>query len=164
MTRPILLVEDDSNDVFFMRLAMEKAAIPNSLQVVRDGKEALAFLRGIGKYADRQTYPLPCLILLDLRLPHMSGFEVLKWLRERAEFQMLIVIVLTSSNQDCDVEAAYRLGANAYLVKPANPGELFEKVKAIKDFWLCAGLLPPESADVEQSLQPSFRFEMAVRE
>jgi DNA-binding response OmpR family regulator len=164
MTRPILLVEDDSNDVFFMKLAMEKAGIANSLLVVRDGKEAMAFLRGIGKYADRDEFPLPCLILLDLRLPHMSGFEVLKWLRERSEFQMLVVIVLTSSNQDCDVEAAYRLGANAYLVKPANPGELFEKVKAIKDFWLGAGLLPPEYADVEPSLQRSFRFEMVIRE
>jgi len=158
------LVEDDSNDVFFMKLAMEKAGISNSLHVARDGKEALAFLRGVGKFADREQYPLPCLILLDLRLPHMSGFDVLKWLRERVEFQMLVVIVLTSSNQDCDVEAAYRLGANAYLVKPANPGELFEKIKAIKDFWLTAGLLPPECADTDQTVQPSFRFEAVIRE
>ena len=143
MNKPILLVEDDANDVFFMRRVMEKAGIPNAVQVARDGREAVDYLGGADGFADRGRFPLPCLVLLDLKLPRMTGLEVLQWIRLQPEFTAVIVIVLTSSKLALDVDAAYRLGANSYLVKPSNPDGLMEMVTSLKDFWLEQNQWPP---------------------
>src|SRR5688572_11336740 len=118
--KTILLVEDNEDDSFFMQQAKTKAGIQNPMQVVDDGQKALDYLRGVGKYSDRQQYPLPFLLLLDLKLPLVPGLRVLSWLREQPEFETMLVVILTSSKEDRDIDRAYRLGANSYLVKPPN--------------------------------------------
>jgi CheY-like chemotaxis protein len=134
MNQTILLVEDEENDVFFMKRAAKKNGILNPLQVAHDGQEAIDYLGGIGAYADRARFPLPGLVLLDLKLPRVMGFDVLKWIRKQAELQGLVVIVLTSSNLGSDIDMAYRLGANSYLVKPS-PDKLSEMIGTIKPYW-----------------------------
>ena len=131
MNQTILLVEDEENDVFFMKRAAKKNGILNPLQVAHDGQEAIDYLGGIGAYADRERFPLPGLVLLDLKLPRVMGFDVLKWIRKQAELQGLVVIVLTSSNLGSDIDMAYLLGANSFLVKPA-ADRLAEMISTIK--------------------------------
>jgi two-component system response regulator len=142
--KPILQVDDDANDVFLLQHAMTKAGVKNPIQVVTDGQQAIDYLRGAGKFADRAKFPLPCLILLDLKLPYVMGLEVLKWIRQQAG-PALVVVVLTASGQDADIAAAYRLGANAYLIKPSEASKLDDMVKALKDFWLTHNTAPQGS-------------------
>jgi CheY-like chemotaxis protein len=142
MTQTILLVEDDENDILFMKMALEMNGIQNPLQVAVHGREALQYLNGNDSYANRQIYPLPCLVLLDLKLPYVTGLEVLKKIRQDSTLQEVIVIILTSSQEESDMDQAYRLGANAYVVKPPNIDQLRELTKAIKDFWLVFNMPP----------------------
>ena len=136
MDRTILLVEDDSNDVFFMKRAMKLAGILNPVHVVDDGRRAIHYLDGAGEYSNRTKFPLPCLVLLDLKLPHVMGLEVLKWIREQPELRTVIVLVFTASKLPPDISKAYFLGANSYLVKPSEPDELIRMVRLIKQYWL----------------------------
>ena len=135
MSKPLLLVEDNEDDVFFMRQALKKVGIQNPLHVVEDGQNALDYLAGRGQFADRTAHPLPFLVLLDLKLPYVPGLEVLQWIRERPELQTMLVVVLTSSREDKDIDTAYRLGVNSYLVKPPTVDKLEEMTKAIGDYW-----------------------------
>jgi len=132
----LLLVEDDPNDVALIRRAFKKARILNPLNIVHDGEEAIAYLAGEGKYADRSKFPLPAVVLLDLKLPRRSGHEVLAWLRQQPGLRRLPVVVLTSSNDAPDVRRAYDLGANSYLVKPVSFDGLMEMVKTLGLYWL----------------------------
>jgi CheY-like chemotaxis protein len=132
----ILLVEDDPNDIILIKRAFGKANITNPLQVVEDEEEAIACLAGKGRYANWQNYPLPILILLDLKLPRKSGHEVLEWLRQQPMLKLLTVVVLTSSQQSSDVNRAYDLGANSYLVKPVTFDVLVEMVKSLNFYWV----------------------------
>ena len=134
--RQILLAEDDPNDVLLLRRAFRLAGLPEPEQVVSDGEEAVAYLDGAGEYADRERHPLPGLLLLDLKLPRRSGFEVLEWVRGDPRVSALPIVVLTSSRQPGDVERAYALRANSYLVKPATQGGLREMVQALDLYWL----------------------------
>jgi CheY-like chemotaxis protein len=136
MDPTILLVEDDVNDVFFMKRAMKLAGMPNPVQVAADGRQAIHYLGGTGEYSDRARFPLPCLVLLDLKLPHVMGLDVLKWVREQPEFKTLIVLILTSSKLAPDICKAYLLGANSYLSKPSSPDELPGMVSMINQYWL----------------------------
>ena len=142
--RSILLVEDDENDVFFMRHAMERARITTPLQVARDGQSALEYLSGTGDFADRARFPLPGFVLLDLRLPRLPGLDVLQWIRGHRDHETMVVIVLTSSKDPRDIENAYRFGANAYLVKPADADQLAGMVEDLRDFWLKHNQAPPQ--------------------
>src|SRR5687767_804732 len=108
MARNLLLVEDNEDDVFFMRQALQRAGIRNPMQVVEDGQSAIDYFTGQGRFANREEFPLPFLVLLDLRLPSMPGLDVLKWIREQPEFETVIVVVLTSSKEDRDIDRAYR--------------------------------------------------------
>ena len=137
----ILQVEDDPNDVFLFRHAMKRAGLENPIQVASNGQEAIDYLQGAGKFADREKFPLPCLVLLDLKLPYVMGLDVLKWIRQQPG-PALIVIMLTASGEDADIAAAYRLGANAFLTKPSESRKLEDMVKAIRDFWLTFNTLP----------------------
>jgi CheY-like chemotaxis protein len=139
----ILQVEDDPNDVFFLQHAMKKAGVENRIQVANDGQEAIDYLKGAGKFADRKQFPLPCLVLLDLKLPHIMGLDVLKWIRQQ-QGMPLVVVLLTASGEEADITTAYRLGANGFLVKPSQANKLDEMAKAIKDFWLTHSTLPLE--------------------
>ncbi len=141
-TQPILLVEDDENDVFFFQHAMRKAGMSHSLQIARDGQEAINYLHGVGKFARRAEFPLPGLILLDLKLPFVMGLDVLRWIRQQPGLSP-IVVILSSSEQEADIAQAYSLGANAYLVKPAQTSELVDLVKAVNEFWLKQNTPPP---------------------
>src|SRR2546423_5947361 len=127
--KPILQVEDDPNDVFFLQRAMTKAGVENPIHVASDGQQAIDYLQGAGKFADRGEFQLPCLILLDLKLPHVMGLDVLKWIRQQPGLA-LPVMLLTASAQKADIATAYRLGANGFLVKPSQADKLEEMVKA----------------------------------
>src|SRR5687767_5955728 len=115
---PILQVDDDPNDVFLLQHAMKKIGMHNPIQVATDGQQAIDYLQGAGKFADRARYPLPCLVLLDLKLPYVMGLDVLKWIRQQPGLA-LVVLLLSASADDEDMAAAYRLGANGFLVKPS---------------------------------------------
>ena len=132
----ILLVEDDPNDVLLIQRAFQKAGLNNSLKVVRNGEQAVEYLSGEDAYADRERFPLPFLVLLDLKMPGTDGFEVLAWTRSVANLKRLLVVVLTSSNLQADVDKAYELGANSYLVKPGGFDKLEEIVHCLEDYWL----------------------------
>jgi CheY-like chemotaxis protein len=130
------LVEDDPDDVFIIQRAFRKANLVTSMEVVTDGEQAVHYLSGQGLYQDRERYPLPILMLLDLKLPRYSGFEVLSWVRNESDFKYLPVVVLTSSDQEVDIKRAYAVGANSYLTKPPSLNMLLEMVQAIGLYWL----------------------------
>lgn len=132
----ILLVEDNPKDVLLMRRAVKKAEILNPLQCVNDGDEAVLYLSGQAPYNDRTRYPLPVLILLDLKLPRRSGAEVLMWLRQQPGLKRLPVVVLTASREYIDVNHIYDLGVNAYMVKPVAFDNLVEIVKTLSLHWI----------------------------
>jgi CheY-like chemotaxis protein len=132
----ILLAEDDPNDVLLIQRAFQRNHVANPVQVVRDGDEALAYLSGQAPFADRERHPLPVLMLMDLKMPRKSGLEVLEWVRQQPGLKRLPIIVLTSSNQSPDINRAYELGANSYLVKPAGFDSLLDLVKNLDMYWL----------------------------
>lgn len=138
----ILLVEDNEDDAFFMKQALKDAGIANPLQHVEDGKAAIEYLSGAAKYSDREKHPLPMVVFLDLKLPFKSGFEVLSWIRGQPSLEKLVVIVLTSSSETVDVNRAYQLGANSYVVKPPTATQLLELAEAFKLWWLKQNKVP----------------------
>ena len=135
-SRSILLVEDNEDDVFLMKRALQGARIVNPLIVVETGQEAMNYLSGAGKFADRDSYPMPVLVFLDLKLPFIFGHEVLAWIRRQKQFESRVVIGLTSSNEASDLSRCYSLGANSYLVKPPTAEQLEALAKAFKWQWL----------------------------
>lgn len=130
---PVLYAEDEDNDAFLMQRAFAKAAVANPLQIVTDGSAAMRYLSGTGEFSDRNTFPFPCLLLLDLNLPRQSGLEVLAWCRAQPALRELPIVIFTSSSQSRDIQSAYTLGANAYLVKPPNSERLIELVAGLRD-------------------------------
>lgn len=142
--KPVLLVEDEAADIFIMQRAWKKAEFENPLQIVKDGQQAVDYISGKGEFADREKYPLPCLMLLDIKLPYLSGLEVVKWLRSYQPHASLPAVFLTSSASDMDIEQAYRLGGNAYLVKPPTPEKLVQMLQDLKAFWMKHNSFPPE--------------------
>ncbi len=143
--QPILLADDDQAGAFLTLRAFQKAGVKNPIEVVRDGDAAIHYLAGTGPYADRAAHPLPCLLLLDQKLPGRSGLEVLEWVRTRSAVCTLPVLLLSASTFDGDVQAAYLLGANGYLVKPAEFEALLTMAKAVKDYWLTVNRAPEPS-------------------
>jgi CheY-like chemotaxis protein len=138
----ILLVEDSADDVFFMQRAWRNAGIAHSLNVVTDGQQALNYISGAGEFSDRSKFPLPAIILLDLKLPLVLGMDVLRWVKNQPALKSIVVIVLTSSTEQAEVDRAYRLGANSYLVKPPQTRDLADLVNDFKRYWLAQAKLP----------------------
>ena len=132
----ILHVEDDPNDVLLLHRACRKASLNLSLQSVGDGDKAVSYLSGESIYADREKYPLPALVLLDLKMPRRSGLEVLAWIRAQPNLRRILVAIFTSSKHDEDINKAYELGANSYLVKPVGFDALTEMIGMIHTYWL----------------------------
>jgi CheY-like chemotaxis protein len=133
----VLLAEDDPNDVLLTQIAFEKARLANPLQVVRDGEEAIAYLKGARPFADRARFPLPILMLLDLKMPKLNGFQVLQWLRRQpGVLGRLPVAIMTSSDHDPDAARAFQLGADSYLQKPPDAEALLALVKRLHAYWL----------------------------
>ena len=132
---PILLVEDNADDADLIKLALIRAGIHSPIEWLDNGEAALAYLEGTGAFADRETYPLPCLLLLDLKLTRTSGFNVLKWQKQHPELRKVPTVVLTSSMDPVDIDKAYELGAESYLVKPKNFDELVELLRVKATYW-----------------------------
>ncbi len=132
----ILLAEDDPDDVLLTQIALRKARLANPLQVVRDGEEAIAYLTGDGLFANRSQYPLPMLLLLDLKMPKVTGFEVLDWLRKQPILGRMPVAVMSSSEHDPHITQAYELGADSYLIKPPDAEALLGLVQRLQAFWM----------------------------
>ena len=132
----ILLAEDDVNDALLVERALSRADIQNPVMVVRDGQEAIDYLKGKGPFADRKNFPLPTLALLDIKMPKKNGLEVLEWVRHNGGgLKLLPVVIMSSSSIQEDIDRAYQLGVNAYLVKPTAFDELVETLKTTTDFW-----------------------------
>lgn len=147
MFRSILLVDDSEDDVFFFKTAAKKRGLTQPLTVATNGREAVDVLR---RYINGENRATPFgLVLLDIKMPFMSGLEVLEWIRSQPALRFLPVIMLTSSEQEGDIEAAYRLGAASFIVKPSNPEELGELLRVIDEYWLRQNRLPVEIFDRE---------------
>jgi CheY-like chemotaxis protein len=131
----VLLVEDDLNDIFLVKRAFKMARIQNPLQVVTDGQDAISYLRGEGKYADRETYCLPKLMVMDIKMPRKDGFEVLEWIKQDHLLRRIPVIIVSSSDNPSDINRAYELGANAYMVKPVSFRAVEHLFQSITQYW-----------------------------
>jgi CheY-like chemotaxis protein len=138
----LLVIEDEPDDRFLIERALAKARIANPVQMVVDGDEAVAYLSGEGRFADRTANPLPILVLLDLKLPRRSGLEVLEWIRSTPHVRRIPVVVLTSSADSADVQRAYDRGANSYLVKPVEFEALHQMIETLGLYWLVLNRLP----------------------
>ncbi len=136
MDRTVLYVEDEENDAFLVRFGFQRAGLENPLKVVTDGKDAIEYLSGSGRYSDRQQFPVPALVLLDLNLPVINGLEVLEWIRNQDGLRALPVVVFSSSDQAHDRQRAEELRANDYIVKPVNLGRMEEIIRSLSDRWL----------------------------
>lgn len=137
--RLILLVDDSPDDIMIAKRAFEKCQIRNKLYVTRDGEEAIQFLRKEGNYKDA---PTSALVILDLNMPKVDGFEVLETIKSDDELKSIPIIVLTSSERDEDIQRAYKLGCNSFIVKPASFNDFVEAVMEIKRYWLCLSKIP----------------------
>ncbi len=132
----VLYVEDEENDAFLMQLAFERAGLHSALKVVGNGQDAIDYLTGTGSYAERSQFPVPKLVLLDLNLPVLSGFEVLAWMRRHAGYEATPVIVFSSSSREEDKTRARELGANDYVEKPSSVRLFGTLVQNLKQNWL----------------------------
>ncbi len=131
----LLYVEDDVGFVDLFHCALQQGKFKHRVIHVSDGEEAITYFEGRGKYANRDVYPLPCLVLLDLKMPRVNGFEVLQWIRQKSPFPYLPVVVLTVSEEVRDVSKAYALGANSFLIKPPSVAELSQIMTNIDHYW-----------------------------
>lgn len=144
----VLLVDDSENDVLLMSTVFKRSGFVQPLQFARDGEDAISYLRGDGRYADRLKYPLPTTVLLDLNMPRKNGFEVLEWVRRQPNLKRLRVYILTASSRAQDIERAYDLGANSYLVKPGNLDGLLHMATCLIA-WLKLGHFAPIAEERE---------------
>jgi len=147
----VLLVEDDLNDIFLVKRAFKRAQVTNPLQVVTDGAEAIQYLQGKGKYSDRRTYPLPKLIVMDIRMPRKTGFEVLEWVKNDGQLKRIPVIIVSSSDSPQEINRAYELGANAYMIKPMDFKSVENLFQSITHYWGLECAKP----EVEVETQPA---------
>ncbi len=139
----ILLVEDDENDTFFVRRAVLHADRGHTVHPVSDATEAIKYLQGEGRYHNREEFPVPNVILTDIKMPLMDGFEFLQWLKTNRSVLIIPIIVYSSSSQERDIRRAYELGANAYITKPHSYETLASTLHSIYDFWSRCEVPPP---------------------
>lgn len=150
-----LLVEDDPDQVILLRRSFRRANLLNPLQVVTSGEEAIEYLSGTGKFANRVEFPLPSLVLLDLKMPGIDGFDVLLWIRRQPTMASLRVVVLSTSDETRDIDRAYKLGANSFLVKPSDFEHFVQVSQALNGYWVWmdkapSASRPPVTAVVDQ--------------
>jgi CheY-like chemotaxis protein len=153
-TSVILVVEDREDDILLIQKAFEKAAVQNPVHFVRSGDEAVAYLSAQWKYSNRAEYPLPVLVLLDLKLPGMDGFEVLAWIRRQEGLRALPVVVLTSSMALSDVNRAYQLGANSFFVKELEFQDSVDLSRLLQNYWLAKVRTPQTSRSDAKPAKP----------
>jgi CheY-like chemotaxis protein len=138
----VLIAEDSENDLLMLRRAFRQVGITAPVQYVSDGEQAIAYLNGEGKFMRRDEFPVPDLLLLDLKMPRKNGFEVLEWLRKQTSLRRLRVVVLTTSEDLRDVNRAYALGAASFLTKPVNFAEFKETIQAMYNYWMAFNRRP----------------------
>jgi CheY-like chemotaxis protein len=131
----ILLAEDREDDIILLQRAFKQGGVPYPILVVRDGDEAIRYLSGVGRFSNRQLYPIPFLFLLDLTLPVTDGFEVLRWVRSHPDFVKLPVVVLTQSDRIRDANQAYRLGAHSFIVKTDDFRDAVAFAQSMSEYW-----------------------------
>jgi len=131
----ILLVEDDENDIILVRKAVEAAGAGHSVHAVQDGEQAIQYLQGLGRFSDRHKYPIPNVVLTDLKMPKIGGFELLHWLRTNPLFSVIPTIMYSSSALEKDVREAYQLGANSYITKPTSLSGLVDTLRILYEYW-----------------------------
>jgi CheY-like chemotaxis protein len=132
----ILIVDDNEDDIFFIRRALDRAGINNSVHVVENGEQALEYLKGVGRYSDRNVYPLPKLTFMDVKMPGKSGLEVLGEIRRDSRFKHLVIVMLTTAGYARDISLAASLGANSFLIKPSDTDDLNKIFQKAADYWL----------------------------
>jgi CheY-like chemotaxis protein len=132
----VLYVEDDPNDVVLLEHALKRAQVDLRMVTLGDGQEAIDYMSGHGIFSDRGRFPIPAIILLDLKMPRISGIDFLRWLRERPEFCSVVVIVFSSSELRSDVSAAYRMGANSFVTKPTAPDARNQLIHSLRGWWI----------------------------
>jgi CheY-like chemotaxis protein len=140
----ILIVEDNEDDIILVKRALKKAGVSARLSIVTDGEQAIDYLAGTGIFEHPEKPPLPVMVLLDLKLPKRSGFEVLEWIRSHATLATLPVVVFTTSTLPRDLEKAYALGANSYLKKPVSLDDTTALLRTVGLYWLVHNERPPE--------------------
>jgi CheY-like chemotaxis protein len=145
----ILIAEDTETDAELLTIALRTIGVKNRVEIVPDGQAVIDYLCGTGKYQDRGAFPLPSVLFVDLKMPRVNGFEVLRWLRDHPQCSVIPVIVLSSSGTESDVKMAYELGANAYLMKPGNLDDLKAMLRSTLEFWdwCCKPALPKTCED-----------------
>ena len=131
----ILVAEDDPNDLELLRHVVSDNGVEVNFQPAHDGEQVMNYLRGEGQFGDRARHPIPDIIVLDLKMPRVNGFEVLQWLRQQSGLARIPVVVLSGSGLETDIEEAYRLGANTYFTKPGQLAELREIIGALIEYW-----------------------------
>lgn len=140
--KTLLVADDDENDIRLLKRAFFKIGIDVPMRIVRDGEEAIQYLHGDNHFADRETFPLPELLLLDLKMPRANGFEVLEWVRKQVGLRRMLVVVLTNSDEPQDINRAYDLGANSFVKKPDDFTNLVKISQKLHDYWLETNLCP----------------------
>jgi len=142
----VLIAEDDENDALMLSRILKKTRVEVIVHIVPDGAEAIAYLKGEDRYADRERYAFPRMLITDLKMPRKNGFELLEWLREHPECHLVPIMILSSSKADEDVIRAYQLGVNAFFQKPSSIEELTNLLELVLQFWLKAEVPPADSA------------------
>ena len=150
---PILIAEDDEDEALLLEHALKAIGISNPVLMVDNGEHVIAYLKGEGQFADRATFPLPAVLITDLKMPAVGGFELLEWLRHNPRFAIIPTLVFSNSSEPQDIQRAYALGANAYLVKPPGMEQLEAMMRTTFDFWtLCART--PFTANCQSEARP----------
>ena len=149
VNRHILLVDDSKDDLYLLRKAFLKAKFDTPLQEVHNGEEAIAYLKGEGPFEDREKYPIPVVMLLDLNMPMKDGFAVLAWVRAQPMLKRMSIVVLTASMRMEDVERAFDYGAHSFLVKPSNLDGMVNMLRCLRD-WVQMNHFPPLNDSVRR--------------
>lgn len=151
----VLAAEDEENDLFLLKRSFKQISPATRLYAVTDGGEVMNYLSGLGAYAERAIFPLPELLLLDLKMPRKNGFEIMEWIKEQRPFRRLPIVVLTSSHLRADIDRAYALGACGYFVKATDPEEFHRQLCVIHDYW-CRGAERPSVSSLADFAVGSF--------
>jgi CheY-like chemotaxis protein len=164
MPKYILLADDCSDDIEALQITFKKVGVGNPFRIVKSGEEAISYFKGEGAFKNRDEFPLPHILLLDLKMPGMDGFHVLEWLGEQKEFKKLLIVVLSGHQGLHEVKRAYNLGANSFLFKPCSPEDIANLMKSFREYW--TPLLTqdaPDHADPPLPMNSANSWEQAAK-
>lgn len=151
----VLIVDDSDSDIFFLLRAFASSGVKNPIQVVRNGLDAMTYLQGEGKFADRGKFPLPCIVILDLHMPHPNGIEILQWKKHRPEFKKVLFVALSNFDNTKSVSEAYEAGAGTFLSKPLQAEDVRNLVHSFDEYWLRRSSLTSEAVAASEATKPT---------